>query len=55
MYEVFKELLKMADDMVDVTECHFQENGDIRIIGTDTFGETMFISISKKVEEDADS
>lgn len=33
MYEIFKDLQKLADESMDVIECHFWLNGDIEIIG----------------------
>ena len=43
MYEIFKDLLKLADESMDVTECHFWQSGDIDIVG-ERDGETVRIS-----------
>ena len=53
MYEVFKDLLKLADDMFDVTECHLWKNGGIDIVGTDGGGDTVVIRFAK--EDNGDS
>ena len=33
MYDIFKDLQKLADESMDVIECHFWLNGDIEIVG----------------------
>lgn len=53
MYEVFKDLLKMADEMVDVTDCSLNKDGEIYIEGTDADGMVISITLRKQVGEDA--
>lgn len=33
MYEIYNDLKKIADECMDVTECHLWPNGDIQIVG----------------------
>lgn len=52
MYEIFKDLLKLADESMDVIECHFCPDGDIFIVGIRD-GTTMRISYKRSGCDDA--
>ena len=51
MYEVFKDLLKVADEMVDVTICSLNKDGEIYIEGIDAVGTVFSITLRKQVDE----
>lgn len=49
MYDVYNDLKKIAEECMDITECHFWANGDVDITGN-ADGKTIHISL-KRVEE----
>jgi hypothetical protein len=51
MYELFKDLLKVADETFDVSECHLFSDGSIYISGLDGKNEKVELKWGRAVEE----